>query len=271
MLLLMKKIIVWFLILISLMALLLRFSDKIAEVFLGIKPTSGISVLSQPQDAIVYLNDQQVGKTPFENKNLSAGIYNVKVEKDKAFWQGKVKLNPGTMGVVNRDLAPDSASSSGEVLNLERGEGLTIISSPTEAEVEIDSKPYGKTPLTVDINSGEHTILVSHINYLKRSIRADLPQNFNLTVSVDLALSEADLTAITNPVITQTPEVVVKNTPTGFLRLRDKPSLNGKEIAQVKPGDTLILLEEQGAWDRVRLSDGAEGFVSSAYVEKKNP
>jgi len=47
--------------------------------------------------------------------------------------------------------------------------------------------------------------------------------------------------------------------------------LNGKEIAQVKPGDTLILLEEQGVWFRIRLPDGTEGFVSSSYVEKKKP
>ncbi|MBI2338343.1 PEGA domain-containing protein [Candidatus Daviesbacteria bacterium] len=267
----MKKAIVWFLILISLAALVLRFSDQAAELFLGIKPTSGISVLSVPADATVYLNDQQVGKTPYENKDLSVGTYNVKIEKDKALWQGKVKLTPGTFGVVNRDLATDSASSSGEILNLEKGKGFTIVSSPTEADVEIDGKSYGKTPLTVDINPGEHTILVSHANYLKRSIRADLPSNFNLTVSVDLALSEADLTTTVAPVITQTPEVLVKNTPTGFLRVRDKPNLNGKEIDQVKPGDKLVLLEELGSWDRVRIPSGTEGFVSSVYVEKKSP
>lgn len=267
----MKKFLAWVLILTSLMALLLRFSDKIAEIFLGIKPTSGISVLSQPQDAAVYLNDQQAGKTPYENKNLPVGVYNVRIEKDKAFWQGKVKLAPGVVSVVNRDLAADSASSSGEILNLGKGKGLTVISSPTEADVEIDGKFYGKTPVTIDISPGEHTILVSHTNYLKRSIRTDLPNNFNLTASVDLALSEADLTTVTNPVITQTPEVLVKNTPTGFLRVRDKPNLNGKEIAQVKPGDRLVLLEELGSWDRVRLSGGTEGFVSSVYVEKEKP
>lgn len=267
----MKKLIVWILVLISLAALLLRFSDKIAEVFLGIKPTSGIYVLSTPSEATVYLNNQEVGKTPYENKNLPVDIQTIRIEKDGAWWQGKVTLTAGTVTVVNRDLAPDPASSSGEILNLERGRGLTIISNPAEAEIEIDGTSFGKTPTTVDINPGEHTILVSRSNYLKRSIRADLPKNFNLAISVDLALSEADLTAVINPVITQTPEVLVKQTPTGFLRVRDKASLNGKEITQVKPGDTLVLLEEQGSWYRVRLSNGTEGFVSSAYVEKKSP
>lgn len=266
---LMKKALVWLLVIISLIALLLRFSNQAAELFLGIKQTSGISVYSQPSDADIFLDSKEVGKTPFDGKDLDAKEYTVKIEKDKLSWQGKVKLTPGTVTIVNRDLAEEQASSAGEILNLDRGRGVTVVSNPAEADVEVDGKSYGKTPVTIDVSAGSHTILVSHANYLNRSVKADLPDNFNLTISVDLALSEADLTTINTPVITQTPEVLVKSTPTGFLRVRDKASLNGKEIAQVKPGDTLILLEEQGSWDRVRLANGMEGFVSASYVEKK--
>lgn len=269
----MKKIIVWFLVLISLVALVFRFSDRLAELFLGIRETSGISVLSEPAGATVFLDGQEAGKTPFEEKGLEVGDHLIKLEKDKASWEGRVGLSAGTVTVVNRDLSSDSASSAGETLTLlNRGKGLTIVSSPSEASVEIEGKSYGNTPVTINIDSGEYTLLVSHQNYLKRSIKAYLPDNFNLIVSVDLALSEADLTATTpTPVITQTLEVVVKQTPTGFLRVRDKPNLVGKEIAQVKPGESLILLEELGSWDRIRLSDGKEGYVSTSYVEKKNP
>lgn len=223
-----------------------------------------------PSQATVFLDDKEVGKTPYDNKDLGVKEYTVKIEKDAVLWQGKVSLTPKTVTVINRDLAKSETSSSGEILTLDRGRGITIISNPSTSDVEIDGKGVGKTPISVNLESGEHTILVSHANYLKRSIRANLPQDFNLTISVDLALSEADLTSISAPIITQTPEVVVKQTPTGFLRVRDKPSLLGKEIAQVKVGDSLILLEEQTAWDRVRLPNGTEGFVSSVYVEKKS-
>jgi len=259
----MKKFIAWALVIISLIILLLRFSDKWAEFLLG--------VYSLPSEARVFLDEKEVGQTPYEAKDLEVKDYIIKIARKEASWQGRVKLTPGTITIVNRDLATDSASSAGEILTLNKGKGLTIISNPTEAAVEIDGKSYGKTPISASIEPGERTILISHPNYLKRSIRADLPNNFNLTISVDLSLSEADLATITTPVITQTPEVTVKQTPTGFLRVRDKGSLNGKEIAQVKPGDTLILLEEQGVWFRIRLPDGTEGFVSSSYVEKKKP
>ena len=266
----MKKTIIWLLVIISLIALFLRFSNKLAELFLGIKQTSGISVLSQPSEATVYLDGKEVGKTPFEDKNLDVKDYTVRLEKGEAGWQGKVKLTPGTMSIVNRDLAKEKSQSAGEILTLDRGTGITVISNPSDADVEIDGKSLGQTPITININSGEHVVLVSHANFLKRSIRTNLPNNFNLVVFTDLALSEADLTTISTPVITETLEVVVKQTPTNFLRVRDKPNLLGKEIARIKPGDKLILLEE-GEWDRVRLPNDTEGYVSSVYVEKQTP
>ncbi|MBI4035620.1 PEGA domain-containing protein [Candidatus Daviesbacteria bacterium] len=262
----MKKIIVWFLVLISVVALLLRFSGKWTRDFFGIKQTSGISILSTPSGATVFIDDKEVGKTPYEDQNLATKEYKIRLISDKASWSGITRLTAGTITVINRDLSVDPASAAGESLTLTEGKGLTVISNPSGAAIEIDGKVYGKTPLTISLDPGEYTVLLSNANYLKRSIRANLPNNFNLTVSADLALSEADLTSITTPVITQTPEVVVKQTPTGFLRVRDKPNLTGKEIAQVKPGDTLIFLEEQGSWNRVRLPSGQEGFVSSAYL-----
>lgn len=267
----MKKTIVWLLILISAISLIIRYSGTLAEILLGVKQKSGISVFSLPDGATVYLDGKEVGKTPFEDKNLLVKQYDIKIEKDGAYFQGKIKLNGGTLTSISRDLAKDQASSAGEILTLERGKGLTIISNPSEAEVEVDGKSYGKTPLTIDIESGEHTIVVSHGSYLNRSIKASMPENFNLTVSVDLSLSEADLTTVASPAITQTAEVTVLKTPTGFLRVRDKASTLSKEVARVNTGDTLILLEELSGWDRVRLSNGTEGFVSSSYVTKISP
>ncbi len=264
----MKKVLVYTLVVISILVLMLRFSNFIIDA-LGIKQKSGISITSTPQDATVYLNTVEVGKTPYETKDLEVGDYNVKLEKDQAVWQGSVKLNGGVVSIINRDLAKDITSSAGEVLTLKKGKGITLISNPTDAKVTIDGNEVGSSPLNVNSQTGEHTIFIDHPNYIKRSIRANLPEGYNLIISVDLAISEADLTTVSTPVIKTTAEVVVKSTPTGFLRVRDKPSTAGKEIAQVKVGDTLILLEEQGAWDRVRLSDGTEGFVSATYVEKK--
>src|SRR5207249_2762160 len=150
------------------LVLLIRYSPKLFETILGIKQKSGISIQSSPPDALVFLDGSEVGKTPFEDKNLEPKEYLVKLDKEGASWQGKVKLNPQTLTIVNRDLASSQASSSGEILSLDKGRGITVISSPSDAEVEIDGKVFGNTPISMDIVSGDHTIVISHSNFLKR-------------------------------------------------------------------------------------------------------
>ena len=265
----MKKTILLLLLLISVLVLVMRYSSLLLESVFGIRERAGISVLSRPDGATVYLDDTEVGKTPYDDKNLQPKVYSIKIEKDQVRWAGKVKLTNETLAIVSRDLAQDQASSSGEILTLEKGRGMTVISNPSQGEIEIDGQSFGKSPQSIQLQPGEHTILISHPNYIKKSIHANLPEGFNLTVSVDLALSEADLTTISTPTITTTPQVKVLDTPTGFLRVRDRASLLGQEIAQVKPDDTLILLEELPGWFRIRTSEGVEGYVSSSYVEKK--
>ena len=265
----MKKTLIWTLIFISIAVLMVRFSSIAQELIFGVKPKSGITIISNPDAATVYLNNTEVGKTPYENKELEVKGYFVKIVKDEQPWEGKVDLIDGTVTVINRDLSKDSSSAAGETLSLKKGEGITIISNPTDAEVEIDGKNLGQTPKTFNMTSGEHTILLKHANYLNRNIKANLPEGFNLTISSDLSLADADLSVVSTPAIAQTQEVVVKTTPTGFLRVREKPSTAGKEVARVKPGEVLTLLEEAGSWMRVRLSNNTEGYVSATYVEKR--
>lgn len=265
----MKRTVTLLFILIIVIVLVIRFTSVELKQFFGVIAKSGISITTIPDGAVVLLDGSEVGKTPYENKNLDVKDYLVKLQKDNNSWEGKVTLIDGSLIVINRELSSDAASSSGEVLSLEKGKGINIISNPSEADVEVDGKAYDKTPIGIDILSGEHTIVISHANYFKRSIKATLPDQYSLTITTDLALSEADLTIVAAPVITTTPMVVVKKTPTGFLRVRDKASLLGKEVAQVKVGEALILVEELGSWDRVRLSNNTEGFVSSVYVEKR--
>lgn len=268
---LMKKTILFILVVLSIVVLLTRYSGKFSEILFNIKPKSGISVLSLPSEAKVSLDGTEVGSTPYENQTLEPKEYLVKIEKDGVSWEGKVKLGAETLTVINRELSTDGAFGAGEILSLEKGKGLTIVANPSDSQIEIDGKSYGSSPASLDIPPGDHTISLSHGNYQKRNIMAKVPDNFNLKIVADLSLSEADLTTISTPPIKTTAQVKVLDTPTGFLRVRDKPSVSGKEVGRVKPGDTLVLLEEISGWDRVRLTDNTEGYVSSSYVEKQNP
>lgn len=263
----MKKLLFFTLLCLSIFVLSIQFSSVVIE-FLAVKQKAGIKIISTPLGAEVSVDGVSAGKTPFDDENLKPETINIKLKSGNASWTSDIKLNAGTITIVNRELSEDEASSSGEILTLVKGGGVDIISDPGGADVEVDTKVYGKTPTFVNIGAGEHIFVLSKNGFLKRSIKAVVPAGYTLGLNVDLALSELDLSNIAAPSITVTNKLKVLSTPTGFLRVRNKPNLTGKEIAKVLPGDELVLLEELTSWNKVRLSDGKEGYVSSQYVEK---
>lgn len=264
----MKKKIFIILIVLSVLALIFRFGiPLIANIWENSK--SGLQISSIPE-ADVFIDGTLMGKTPYENKDLKVGEYKVELKTEENVWQGMVLTTAGTVSIINRDIAGSIASSSGEVLILKKGKGVFLASTPQGADVEIDGKNYGKTPLLIpNLNQGEYSLLFSYPGYTKRQIRIILPPLMILNMNIDLAVAQDDLGVSANiPKIITEVKLTVKQTPTGFLRVRNQPSLIGYELARVSPGDNLILLEEVGAWDKVRTTTGIEGYVSGVYVSK---
>ncbi|HLC87673.1 MAG TPA: PEGA domain-containing protein [Patescibacteria group bacterium] len=271
----MRKVLIIILIFLSVISITLQLGSGYLKGILGRGLKAGIRVESNVP-AKVLLNNQDVGTVPFQDDNLKPGDYVVSLKADEAtdsakvFWEGYAKLNDGSLTIVIRDIADAKEASAGEIISLEPGRGVTITSSPSNAEVFIDGKLSGRTPLSVpDLSEGEHQFIVSRENFLKRSIRSKVIDGLDLIISVDLAITEPDLTKLPQEPTSSTQEIVIKNTPTGFLRVRESASLNAKEIGQVKPKEIYLLLEETPGWVRIRLKDGKEGWVSSSYIQKK--
>lgn len=271
----MRKFLLTILVFLSIISITLQLGSGYIKEVVGRNLKSGIRVESNTK-AIVFLNNVESGPTPFQDDNLKPGDYLVTLKEDEAttsaktLWEGYAKLNDGTLTIAIRDLAETKEASSGEIISLEPGSGATITSSPTGAEVFIDGKLKGRTPLAIpDLSEGEHQFIISRENFLKRSIRSKVINDLNLVLNVDLAISEPDLTKIPQAPITATQEVVITRTPTGFLRVRESASTGSKEVGQVKPNETYILLEETPGWVRIRLKDSKEGWVSSSYIQKK--
>ncbi len=271
----MKKVLLIILVFVSLISILFQFGRAPLQKLIGSHSRSGLQIDSNVK-AKVFIGGQEVGETPFTDSNLQEGELLIGLEPVQEssttakLWQGYIRLNPGTLTVINRNLEASAQASSGEVITLETGKGVTVISTPPEAQVEVDGAVVGRTPITLsDLSSGDHQFILSKENFVKRSIRAKVVEGFNLILTVDLAIAEADLTKLPTVPISATAQVVVKNTPTGFLRVRSTASANGQEIGQLKPGDVVVMLEEIPNWYRVRLSDGKEGFISASYAQKK--
>lgn len=275
----MRRVIVILLVFLSLVLLFLRLAYQPLAESLGIKPKAGLRVeASLPSQ--VFLGDKNIGTTPLQNESLVEGEYLVSLVPEKPGneatasaslgWKGYVRLNGGTLSIVNRDLSADAAAAAGEVITLDRGSGITVISTPSGAEVIMDGQSIGRTPISLSkTTAGEHQLMVSRDGYIARSSRVNVVDGYSLTWAVDLARSEADLTQLPRIPEIVTNQLIVKATPTGFLRLRASASISSSEVGRVNSGDMLTLIEELEGWSKVKTADGKEGFVSSIYVEKK--
>jgi hypothetical protein len=58
--------------------------------------------------------------------------------------------------------------------------------------------------------------------------------------------------------------VIVANTPTGWLRIRNKPW--GDEVERAVPGDVFEFVSEVGEWYEVKLASGTSGYIHSDYA-----
>ncbi len=272
----MRKVFIIILIFLSVIAIVIRYGSKPFGQALGLIARSGLRVeASQP--AKVLLNNKEVGVTPFQSDEFTEGEYLLSLlpsqdnPPSNFSWQGYVRLNGGTLTVVNRDLAQNTATSSGEMITLEKGQGATVVSTPNQAVLEVDGKNIGKTPLSLsNLAPGEHQFILFKEGYLKRSIRAKLVDGYNLTLTVDLAMTEPDLSIVPISPVSSNPQVVVRQTPTGFLRVRSAPTTVSNEVTRLLVGDIVALLEEQPGWYKIRTTDGKEGYVSTNFVQKKS-
>lgn len=268
----------------------------IAIVFFGLykiwvdKSTASaeLKVVASP-NATIFLDDKMIGKTPFDEKQKN-GEYILKLIPEEASanfstWQGKISLYPSVLTYVKRDLGPSELTSAGEIVTLEKIKTSTpqisVSSTPDGLQVLIDGQERGISPLTVDSSPGEHEVTVSATGFTARSIRIATIENYKVVVNFQLALSSVDqLQTLETPteatqagkIATTTPAaskpyVLIKDTPTGFLRVRLDASLAATEVAQLKPGDKVEFLEEKEGWFKVLYSDGKEGWVSQRYAQ----
>lgn len=62
--------------------------------------------------------------------------------------------------------------------------------------------------------------------------------------------------------------IVIKETPTGWLRVREGPGSNYFEIAKVFPGESFPLLEETEDWYKIEVRADMVGWISAKYANK---
>jgi hypothetical protein len=161
-----------------------------------LKPESaGLLVESVPA-ATVFIDGEQVGRTPHEATRKSGEIVIKLIPQslDEALvpFETKVTLTSGIKTVIKREFGDSEETSSGEILSFEKiggdSSGLAIVSLPNAAQISIDGATRGFAPYkTSSITPGEHKIVVSAPGYSERALSIKTVEGFKLTVVVKLA------------------------------------------------------------------------------------
>jgi hypothetical protein len=241
------------------------------------QPVGALQVLSTPV-ALVYLNDEEYGQTPIKAE-LKPGEYTVGLKSNGKTWGGRVKVNSGVLTVVNRELSENEEVQSGEVITLEQGQGLAVISNPGQAQVLVNGEERGTTPLLIsEMAHGDQTVVLKSPGFIERMVKIRTRKDYKLTLAIKLARENGLVSSPLPSVIPSSlpvlepsgPHVIVLQTGTTFgLHVRSGPGLGHPVIADVKPGEKYPILGEDKGWVNIRLADGQPGWVSSRYVTKE--
>jgi hypothetical protein len=181
-------------ILIILILLILSFLVK--EFVLPIVKSSNalLKVTTPNLVADVVLDDKDMGKTPYLGERLRVGDHRLTLKGKLASPSAKevefssvVSLSPQTLTAINYDFGPSKIFSSGDIRSLRDGEGISVVSTPSDSEITLDGERIGQSPVTQSANSGVHKIRVSKEGYYTRELEVNLEEGSTLILEVFLA------------------------------------------------------------------------------------
>ncbi len=231
--------------------------------------------------------------TPEEGIGVNAGF------------QEKIKISPNTLTFVDVLLSDSELTTSSFVLWLEKMTGkqseLSVVTTPDGANILLDDEPKGVSPIILsDLTPGDHTLSVVSRGFVSRTIKIKLNAGYRLIASVKLALAPGGAsvsteqtaspsatpgTAAGTPSVTPTgsvkptptkstaadpkkPYALIKDTPTGFLRVRSDASTGSAELTRIKPGEKYTILESKEEWFKIQIGSTSSGWIASQYAQK---
>jgi hypothetical protein len=179
---------------------------------------------------------------------------------------------------------------------------ISVVSTPDGANILLDDEPKGISPMIIsDLTPGDHTLSIISRGFITRTIKIKLNAGYRLIAGVRLALAPGgnagdnaatqSATLSTTPTPKGSPSVaptgslkvtptkgivadptkpyaLIKDTPTGFLRVRSDAATSAGELARVKPGEKYSILEEKTDWMKIQLEASKSGWISSQYAQK---
>jgi len=147
-------------------------------------PDGTIYVESSPAGGVVYINGDNKGHAPVTITGLWPGSYSISVElPGYQDFTTSTSISGATRSSVYCSLIPDGT-----------GNGLYVVSTPSNARVFVDGTLKGMTPLMLsNAAAGTHTIQLKLSGYTEWKSTVETPAGGTKTVSVNLEETDVDL------------------------------------------------------------------------------
>ena len=172
------------------------------------------------------------------------------------------------------DVKPQNFSSDGEALIMSLAEaekelrsGEKLVPEPLGFSGGIYSwVAYSEADAKQLFLTAIDSLNTNHIQYQLESIEIIALQK---TADINVADLIGKVTIKDDePIRPEGNYVSVKETETGWLNVREAPMVSAKLIQKVYPGEVYMVLEEEGEWSKIKISEGQEGWAASRYLQK---
>jgi len=243
---------------------------------------SGVEIMSYPT-AKVFIDNKEAGMTPYKNVTLKPGEVEIRLEARGSQWIKEVELKNNVNTVINWEFGDSDEESGGYLLFMEKTgdekqSGLMISANPDKAAVAIDGEIKGFTPMRMDdIGQGDKHVAITFPGYKSINLYVKALVGYQLVIEVRMVEEKVGQTQTTEleleveppeEVVESKGEVKIKETETGWLRVREASSSASREIMRVKPGETYELLDEGSSWYKISLDEEITGWISARYADK---
>lgn len=281
----MKRI---FYILIPLLLAVVLFS--VVLLLLNSNKGKGALQVTSNQIAKIYLNGKLIGQTVnvegvmgYRKDLIDEGDYVIKlipIKGDFLPFEQKITISSKVLTVVDRNFG-QTGLENGSVISLtpipdKKDAQISVVSFPDDTQIFLDNNLEGQSPIILkNITESDHELKLTKEGYKDKIVRIRTILGYRLEMLVfmginpEVATASATISSPSASIITTT-KVLILNTPTGFLRVRETASIAAAEIAQVKPGESYDLLDEKSGWFKIKVSNNISGWISSQYSKKES-
>ena len=105
-----------------------------------------LNIVSTPQNnAIIYLNDNEIGVTPFKSNKIASGIYKLKLDKE-------------SYKIIEQDVEITDGDTTNLVLNMQIDYADVTINTDSQSEIYIDGNYIGRGNWSGNLVEGKHII-----------------------------------------------------------------------------------------------------------------